>query len=78
MASASIAYPTVPTESVRCLFLTIPEAKSRYGGSDGWWRKVVYRRELAFHKRGGRVVFAVADLESYFASRRVPARGEAA
>jgi hypothetical protein len=62
----------------RPLFVTIPEAQGRFGGSEGWYRKVVYRRDIPFYKRGGRVVFALADLEAYFVSRRVPARTEAA
>lgn len=58
-------------------FLDIPEARAVYGGSEAWWRKAVWLKHIPYHKRGARVVFSRADLEAYFAARRVPARGEA-
>jgi hypothetical protein len=57
-------------------FFDIPEARAIYGGSVAWWRKAVWLRRIPYSKRGSRIVFSRADLESYFQSRRVPARGE--
>lgn len=54
-------------------FLDINEARAVYGGSVGWWRKVVWLRQIPYHKRGARVAFSRADLDAYFAARRVPA-----
>lgn len=57
-------------------YIDITTARSIYGGSPAWWRKVVWQRRITSYRRGGRVVFAVADLDEYFAARRVPARTE--
>lgn len=61
-------------EDIKARYVTIKEAISAFGGSEGWYRKVIFKREIQYFKRGGRVVFAVADLEAYFASRVVPVR----
>jgi hypothetical protein len=59
-------------------FVDIREAAAVYGGSIAWWRKSVWLRQIPFYRRGARIVFSRADLESYFEARRVPARAEAA
>jgi hypothetical protein len=59
-------------------YLDICEAQAIYGGSIAWWRKAVWQKRLTYHKRGARVVFSRADLNAYFAARRVQAHGEAA
>ena len=58
-------------------FLDIAEARAIYGGSEAWWRKSIYLKRLPYFKRGARVVFSRADLDTYFDQRRVPARAEA-
>lgn len=60
------------------IFLKIPEAMARYGGSEAWWRKSVWLKSIPYYKRGGSVVFLCSDLETYFQARRVPARENAA
>lgn len=62
----------------RLMYLDIRGARSVYGGSVAWWRKAVWLKQIPYHKRGSRVVFSRADLDAYFAARRVPARQEAA
>jgi hypothetical protein len=59
-------------------FVDIREVAAIYGGSLAWWRKAVWLRQIPFYRRGARIVFSRADLESYFQARRVPARTEAA
>jgi hypothetical protein len=59
-------------------FLDIREAVAIYGGSIAWWRKAVWLRQIPYYKRGARVVFRRAELERYFAPRRVAANGEVA
>jgi len=59
-------------------FLEISEAEAEYGGSTGWWRKVVFNKTIDSYRRGDRVVFKRSDIDAYFASRRVPALRETA
>jgi hypothetical protein len=69
---------TIKSTNDQRAYFDISEAQAIYGGSIAWWRKAVWLKHLPYHKRGSRVVFSRADLEAYFAARRVPAREEAA
>lgn len=59
-------------------FLEISEAQAEYGGSIGWWRKVVFNKTIDSYRRGDRVVFRRSDIDAYLAGRRVPAAPESA
>ncbi len=55
-------------------FLDFKNAPRLYGGSMSWWRKAVSKRLIPHFKRGASVVFSRADLDAYFAARRVAAK----
>ena len=57
------------------IFLDLAEAATMFGGSISWWRSIVFRKQISYHKRGDKVCFKRDDLDSYFAERRVPAVG---
>jgi hypothetical protein len=47
--------------------LDIQAASKTYGGSPGFWRSRVERRDVPFHRLGGRIVFIRSELEQFFA-----------
>jgi hypothetical protein len=54
-------------------FLDIKETIKNYGGSEAFWRKIVFTRAIPVYKRGDRVTFKREDLDAYFDSRCIPA-----
>lgn len=55
-------------------YRSIRDIATTYGGSEAFWRKLVFLRAIPFVKLGSSVKLAVEDVESYITSCKVPAR----
>jgi hypothetical protein len=46
--------------------LDIHAASEMFGGTPGFWRSRIERRDVPFHRLGGRIVFIRSELERFF------------
>ncbi|MBL8226972.1 MAG: helix-turn-helix domain-containing protein [Bryobacterales bacterium] len=61
------------TQATR-VFLRFRTVCEKYPVSESKLRKMVFYREIPFHKAGRSLVFDEADIVAYFDAGRVPAR----
>jgi hypothetical protein len=55
-------------------FLSIPEIVLEYGGSEGFWRKRVFRKEISYNKFGKAVRIDRGEVEGFIDKRKVAAQ----